>query len=428
MAREINVDQINVDLVHPSRQDRRMSTFVGAGEAARMLGVTRATLYAYVSRGIIGRRTAVDGRTSLFALDDVERLASRSRRRPAVPRPSVDVQITSSITVLDEDGLTYRGHQVAELAVSATFEQVAELLWTGDLPAAAPVWPGPTADDVDVCRAVLDAYQPGLDPLGQLVAISTALGARHPGDSPAAAARRLITHASIEPSVSAGPHRHGAETEQDDVAGWIAAVLVDEPDDGLVTALRRSLVVLADHELATSTLAVRLAGSVRTDPYSAYIAGLGVLRGRLHGSAAAEVHDFLTECASDGPTRAVDRRLDAGRRIPGLGHTIYRGRDPRFDILIDAVHQLPDRHRRLEVVDELMLDVGRRIAVRPNVDLALGALTFVEGLPRDLPLFAIARIAGWAAHLAEELGAAPLRYRGMARPVRSPSDSTDSAT
>ena len=91
----INVDRINVDASTSTRFDRRMTRYVGAGEAARLLGVQRATLYAYVSRGLIGRRVAVDGRTSLYAVDDVESLAGRVRQRESEPRPSLDVQIAT---------------------------------------------------------------------------------------------------------------------------------------------------------------------------------------------------------------------------------------------------------------------------------------------------------------------------------------------
>ena len=119
-----------------------MARYVGAAEAARQLGVQRATLYAYVSRGLIGRRVAVDGRTSLYSVDDLEHLASRVRRRDAevVPRPSLDVQIVTTVTTLDESGVRYRGHDVADLARTSSYEQVAELLWTGTLPDEA-AWP-----------------------------------------------------------------------------------------------------------------------------------------------------------------------------------------------------------------------------------------------------------------------------------------------
>src|SRR4026207_76896 len=102
---EINVDSINVDLVTSSVHTGAMATYVGATEAARVLGVERATLYAYVSRGVLNRRTAGDGRTSLYALDELEAAAPGSRRPPAAAdRPTIDVQVVSSITVLDEAG------------------------------------------------------------------------------------------------------------------------------------------------------------------------------------------------------------------------------------------------------------------------------------------------------------------------------------
>ncbi len=111
-----------------------VSTYVGATEAARLLGVTKPTLYAYVSRGIVTRRTAADGRTSLYDRGEIERLIERTRRRAASERPTIDVAIASAVTELGDDGVRYRGHTTAELARSATFEQVAELLWSGTLP------------------------------------------------------------------------------------------------------------------------------------------------------------------------------------------------------------------------------------------------------------------------------------------------------
>ena len=137
----INVDRINIDPCTTLAPCRR---YVGAAEAARQLGVQRATLYAYVSRGLVERRVAVDGRTSLYSVDDLEALAGRTRpRRDPEARPSLDVQIVTAVTELDEAGPRYRGRDVAELARSVTYEQVAELLWSGSLPDRAD-WPAPS--------------------------------------------------------------------------------------------------------------------------------------------------------------------------------------------------------------------------------------------------------------------------------------------
>jgi citrate synthase len=410
----INVDPVNVDLVTAVEETGAMATFVGATEAARVLGVERATLYAYVSRGVVSRRTAVDGRTSLYALDELEALAQRSRRPPAAAdRPTIDVQIVSGVTVLDEAGPSYRGHDVGELARSCTFEQVAELLWTGRLPPDSVTWPAPRDRAVRRCAAALDGYGHGLDWISRLAVIATAVGIGHSGDDPATAARRILT---MVPVVL------GGVTTGDDVAdhaadyaAQVASVFAPNADVALVVAIRRAIVLLADHELATSTLAVRIAGSVRTDPYAAIAAGLAVVSGTLHGAAGAAASALIADCWELGAADAVRRRLAARERLPGFGHTIYRNEDPRFAVLLDAVRDLPDPDGRLAVIDDVLAEAGRAVSRSPNIDLALAALAFVGGFDPTAPLFAIARIAGWAAHLTEELGERPVRYRGLAR-------------
>jgi citrate synthase len=389
-----------------------MATFVGAAEAARVLGVERATLYAYVSRGVVARRTAVDGRTSLYALDELEALAQRSRRPPpAADRPTIDVQIVSGITVLDEAGPSYRGHDVGELARSAGFEQVAELLWTGRLAPGPVTWPAPDDRAVRRCADAITGYGPGLDWINRLVVVATAVGIGHSGDDPATAARRIL---KMIPAVLGGDF----DGEFDgDYAAQVASMVAPTADVALVVAIRRALVLLADHELATSTLAVRIAGSVRTDPYSAIVAGLAVVSGTLHGAAGGAASALIADCFEHGAADAVRRRLAARERLPGFGHTIYRNEDPRFTVLLEAVRDLPDPEGRLAVVDDLLAEAGRVVSRPPNIDLALAALAFVGGFEPTAPLFAIARIAGWAAHLAEELGERPVRYRGLARRV-----------
>jgi len=385
-----------------------VSRFVGAVEAARQLGVQRATLYAYVSRGLVERRTAIDGRTSLYAVDDLDLLATRSRRREPASRPSLDVQISSAVTVLDEAGPRYRGRDVAELARTATYEQVAELLWTGALPARVD-WPAPAPADV---RAAQQAAAPLRSPLHQLIVATLVLGTRHPDDTAPALARRLL---ALVPDVLAG--RRAVASSDPRLAARLAAAWDPDAGPALASALKRALVVLADHELTTSTLAVRLAASVRAAPAEALVAGLSVTAGPLHGSAANAVHALLADCARNGVGETVARRLGAGERLPGFGHKIYAGDDPRLTPLREAIALLPDRDGRSDLVDDVIAEAGKRLMVRPNVDLGLGALTFVAGLPATVPHFAVARIAGLVAHYEEELGERPVRFRGIARPA-----------
>jgi citrate synthase len=401
----INVDPVNVDTC--STLDG-MTRYVGATEAARLLGIQKTTLYAYVSRGLIGRRVAVDGRTSLYAVDDVDALASRVRKREAEPRPSLDVQIVTGVTTLDETGVRYLGRDVATLSRAHTYEQVAELLWTGEI-GTEPTWGPPAPDDLTTAVAVTAAV--GRAGVPALIAVASALAVRHPADPPPAAARRLI---GVAPAVL---HRQPVEAIPWDagIGARLAAAWQADPPPELARTLDRALVLLADHELATSTLAVRVAGSTRPGPYLAYAAGLAALHGPYHGGAARAVHELLVECEREGAAPVVMRRLQAHERLPGFGHKIYVGDDPRLGPLFELVRSLPDPHGRIDVVDDLLVETGVRMTKRPNVDIGLGALTFVADLPEDIEPFAVARLAGFAAHLREEMEERPVRYRGLAR-------------
>jgi citrate synthase len=383
-----------------------MSLYIGAGEAARRLGVRRETLYAYVSRGVIRRRASVDGRTSLYAVDDIEVLANRSRQRTPAPRPSIDVQIASAITQLDEQALSYRGVEVAALSRECSFEQVAELLWSGTLPSSAVRWPGADRADLDACVAATRGLGSGAGALVALMAVIPVLAARHAADGPEAAARRFI---GIVPALS-GARVDGSIAEQ------LASAWHPDPTAELVRAIDGALVLLADHELATSTLAVRIATSVRTDAYAAFGAGLATLTGVLHGSSAAGAAALLADASERGPVVAIRGVLDTGRRLSGFGHSVYRTGDPRLEPLLEAVRALPDPSGRYEIVDAVMRVASDQIVARPNVDFGLAALSFVGGLDADVPIFAVARVAGWAAHIEEELLERPLRFRGVARP------------
>jgi citrate synthase len=390
-----------------------MTTYVRAAEAARLLGVRQATLYAYVSRGRIERLRAADGRTSLFALDDIEALRQVSHRSDVAPRPTIDVQIASAITLIGDDGIEIRGLPLVDIAGRHRFEDVAELLWTGRLPARASasptIWPAAERRDVDAVAATLDAARAAaihLDPMQRVVVAATLLDALHHDDEPIVAARRLL---GVAPSALGRATRSGA------FAHRLATVWLRRPRPAVVDAIDLALSLLADHELATSTLAVRVAASVRVSAYAALVAGLATVGGSLHGSAAMHVHHFLEECRRDGTADVLDAARVGGRRIPGFGHKIYRRTDPRFLPLLDAVRAIDPTDERLAIADDVLNRVVLALPTQPNVDFALGALTWIANIPADAPIFAVARIAGWTAHYVEELGEAPVRFRGLAR-------------
>ena len=379
-----------------------MTTFVRAPDAARRLGVTTATLYSYVSRGRIKRAVAADGKTSLFDLADIDHLRERSSR-PTPPAPSIDVRISTSVTQLDEAGLRFRDIPVESL-VDESFETVAELLWSGVRPDTTPTWPTHTTGRSAASKSgsIAVAENP-VSPMLNLIALATTI----PSDGDAATvARRLLT---------AIPSSLGGAAKGGSYASRLTSCWHKRPSPELVRAVNTALVLLADHELATSTLGVRVAASVRASPIAAIIAGLATLEGVLHGSAAATVYQLLESVGRTDAASTLGGFRARGERVPGFGHKIYRTCDPRFSTLIERVRDLPDPQDRMRHVEELLAVSGAMVGWPPNIDLALGALNYVGGLPADTPLFAVARIAGFTAHYLEELDERPIRFRGLAR-------------
>jgi len=192
---------------------------------------------------------------------------------------------------------------------------------------------------------------------------------------------------------------------------------VSPPPADLLDALRAALVLLADHELAASTLAVRVAASVRADPYAAVSAGLGVIGGALHGGASLGAEAVLAQI--DDPDQAgyvLGERLRRGERIPGFGHGVYTAGDRRATALLERIRAAAPGHDRLAAAEAVLAEARRRRLPEPNVDFALATLGAVAGMTRGAgeAIFAIARTAGWLAHAAEEYGRrSPLRLRAV---------------
>jgi citrate synthase len=388
---------------------------VSAADAARRLGVKPATLYAYVSRGTLSRQRGPDGRTSLFDADEVERLARRGR--PRRPAGTLDLTVESRITEIAQDGLRYRGHDVLALAVTRSFEDVAELLWTGALPAGSgTAWRAPAAA-LEVGRAVQAALPDGILPLERMQVIVPAMAVTDPLrlrlDRPAViAAARAIAVGMVD----CLPGQAADGTPPDDADAPVAERLWARlsgrrPSRALLRLLSAALVLLADHELAVSTLAARTTASARADPYAVVSAGLGAVSGTLHGGASLGVETLLAAVNDpvDAP-RAVGDVLRRGEKIPGFGHSVYRGQDPRGRLLLDLIRGAAPNARKVAVADAIIAEVRRRALPEPNIDLALGTFTSAAGMSRGAgeAIFAVARTAGWTAHALEAYEAGTL--------------------
>ena len=397
-------------------------------QVAARLGVKRETVYAYVSRGQLSRKLSDDGRSSLFDPHEVEKLARRGRPRGDAPhRGRIEVAIATSITSIVEERLYYRGLEATTLAGEASFEQVAELLWTGQLPQhkrfTAP------ATSLQAARRACTRL-PRQSPSAERFAVAcAALACEHPMRVDLRS-ERVRQHAELllQAFVSVLPRQgdrpgHASGRPGKAASPSLAETLWPQLSPLPISAARTrlldaALVLLADHELATSTLAARVAASTRADPFGVVLAGLGAVSGPLHGKAALFVHRLLQD-ASQAPTphHAVAETLSQGSPLPGWGHPVYRTGDPRAAPLLQLLQAVASR-KSMRVISEVRRAAEEAHADAPcvNVDLALGALAYAMQMPVGATeaIFAIARTAGWIAHALEEYGERPLRFRARA--------------
>ncbi len=405
---------------HPARPNGRSAppvaeagTGLTAAQVAERLGVEVATVYAYASRKALTRRAGPDGRRSRYDADEVELLARKGRPRSVRRRPgAVDVVIGTTVSEIGDGWVRYRGHDLADLAGRRPYEDVARLLWTGSLPdPGAPGWPRGHGASAACARAAAraSAALPADAPVSSRLAVGAAAASSllpdpHRSTDPAAAASSLVDAlVAALPAVGEDPP---ADTP---VARRLWARFSPlAPTAARVAALDLALVLLAEHELATSTLAVRVAASTGAGPAEALLAGIATVSGPLHGRAAARVHDRLRS-----PPAAA---APAGSSLPhadGFGHLVHRHGDPRWAPLHEAVLALASPSRRSRIVADLAAHAAAG-AAPPNLDAALGALGWVARAEPGATeaVFTVARVAGWLAHAFEEADEPPLRYRG----------------
>jgi citrate synthase len=371
-----------------------MPDWLSTEEALSRLGVRAQTLYAYVSRGRVRAQADPDEpRRSRYRASDIAALTTRKRRG----RRAADVAahaiawgepvLASAITTVADGRLYYRGKDAVRLAQTETLEAVARLL-RGGL--------GTAPDEIAVPPA-------GTTMRGRAFAALAARAEAEPaarGRSPAELAGEAAALLDVMANAVAGEADEGPIHERLGRA-WRAP----REDWDLI---RRSLVLLADHELNASTFAARVTASTGASLAAAALAGLSALSGPLHGGMAARVQGFAAEAARRGLPKAL------AKGAPGFGHPLYPDGDPRARALF-AAFEAPAE------LAALRADVEAATGEAANVDFALVALAQRLALPEGAPfaLFAVARAAGWLAHAMEQLEAGELirpraRYVGVA--------------
>jgi citrate synthase len=371
-----------------------------ASQAARVLGVRRETLYAYVSRGLI-RSQAAAGKTRerRYASEDVARLQRRTAERRDPGRAAAQALqwglpiLESAITLIDDGAVYYRGHDAVSLASTRSIEEVAALIWTGrfDASVAVATNAGPTAArDVRRDLPFVDRAQSAL----------AAAAARDPlaydlrPDAVARTGWRILSLLARCASPSAPPERTIDRTL---ARAWGLP-------ERVTGVLRAALILCADHELNVSSFTARCVASAGSSPYAVVMAGLAALEGTRHGGMSARVESMLAEMRRLRPDRAIEQRLRRGEAIDGFGHPVYPAGDPRASALLAMLRERHPASAEMAYVDGVARTAASLVREKPTLDFALAATARVLRLPQGAPLmlFAIGRTIGWIGHAIEQ--------------------------
>jgi citrate synthase len=387
--------------------------WITAAEASQILGVTRATLYAYVSREFIrSQPRAGSSRERLYSRDDVDRMRRRAEERRDPDKATARALqwgmpiLESSITLIDGERLYYRGHDAVALSQSRSVAEIASLIWTARLDTTFPASHVPQ----DVRRADLPFVPCAQSMLAAMAARDPlALDLRAP--SVARTGWRII---ELLTAAATGSWTGEQTVEQALAKAW-------KVPDRRVDLIRAVLILCADHELNVSSFTARCVASAGSHPYAVVIAGLAALEGTKHGGATARVDAMLVSIRRTRSIgTAIADRLRRGESLEGFGHPLYRDGDPRARALLQMLRERYPRSAELAFSTAVAATAAAVTRENPNLDFALTALTRVLKLPPGSPLtlFAIGRTIGWIGHATEQYATNQLirpraKYRGV---------------
>jgi citrate synthase len=414
---------------HAAAMAGRESPWLSSREASDRLGVKLATLYAYASRGLIESSPGGGPRARLYSKDDVERLRTRHAARSGHGPVAAgalrfgEPVLETSISDVGPDGPRYRGRAAIELCrAGVSFERIAELLWTGTLPASA----APAA------RLNFDARKlwpllAGRAPLPKMALVLSALaladGDRHAASEIAEFARaRALFHWLANASRTRPPP---PGQQRGTVAGTLLAAMRVPSNPIVLSNVDRALVLCAEHELNASAFAARVAASAGADLYACLGAAVNTLSGSAHGGMCERVEALIAAIGSKArAARTVGDWLARGEQLPGFGHPLYPAGDPRGALLIELAEAHGASSEPAKTAFALLQAMKRGGHPAPTLDAGLVTLCHCLGLPPGsaASIFAVGRSAGWVAHALEQRAAGYLvrpraRYVGILEPA-----------
>ena len=348
-----------------------------------------------------------------------------------------DVTAVSKVNP-ETNSLLYRGYPVPELAATQSFEAVAHLLWTGELPAAEEVAAATRHErshralDPEV-KAAMDSLPTTCHPMDAVRTAVSVLGALDPtaqDSSPEAELEKAKVLFAKLPAVVAYEQRRrraGGPTEPippredlDYSRNFLWMTFGEEPADEVADAFRVSMVLYAEHSFNASTFTARVITSTLADLHSAVTGAIGALKGPLHGGAnEAVMHTFdeigirPEESQEEARARAkawMDDALAQKKKIMGFGHRVYKHGDSRVPTMkasMDAMIAYAGRSEILGLYDGLEQSMDEAKAIKPNLDYPAGPTYHLMGFDTEMftPLFIAARVTGWTAHIMEQRAA-----------------------
>ena len=341
----------------------------------------------------------------------------------------VDTTTISSVNP-QTNSLLYRGYPVQELAASCSFEEVAWLLWHGDLPTREQLAgfeklerglrrlddrTRRTLDDIPASAHPMDALRTAVSQLGGLdPTLEQENGILDPELNQGRAVYLLAQLPTIVAYIQR--RRRGLEPVEprDDLdysRNFLWLTFGEVPDDVVVDAFRVSLILYAEHSFNASTFTARVIASTLSDVYSAVTGAIGALKGPLHGGAnEAVMHAFDEIGSADKAEEWLDAALAEKRKIMGFGHRVYKNGDSRVPTMKASLEKLAEHYDRadlLELYTALEQAMGDRKNIKPNLDYPSGPAYNLMGFDTETftPLFAAARVTGWTAHVFEQYAA-----------------------
>lgn len=385
------------------------SGYISAKEAAEELGISLATLYSYVSRGLIRSEKADEARrTRRYSIEDVEKLKARKEQRRNPAKVVANALhwgapiMESAITLISDNRFFYKGQDALNLATTCSFEEVATLIWRGELPTGTPeLFRSGEVTFPDRLRAVHSSIAaiPLVKQFQTLLPVAAADDLTAYDLRPSAVAQTGARILRLLVTIAAGCSNLDGSTARCLQKSWV------QHDPQAADLINVALILCADHELNVSSFTARCVASAGATPYHVVLAGLAALQGAKHGRNSERVEAFLREVESSAQVRdTIAGRLKRGESLPGFGHRLYPLGDPRGKLLLDLIATHSPESPVTVLVNAVSKEALALIGEHPNIDFGLIALAWTLNLPPGAPmaLFALGRTVGWIGHAIEQ--------------------------